>query len=404
MIAVSTTAPPAAAGTLPLTGLLVLELGSSIAGAYCGKLMAAFGADVVKIEEPSGDPVRRRGPFAGDQPDRERGLLHLYLDTGKRSVTLAVGEPTGRDLLAGLIARADVVLNGGPAGLELAALTDRQVSELNPAAVLAHVTAFGREGPYVDYLDTDLVLLALGGLLSLLGHPGKPPVRLGGQQAYYQTGLAALNGILTALFVRDHDGHGQVVEVAAQEVIAFTEWKSAVYYQANHRRRTRGGLDSQWIVVRCQDGFLGFVYRIQNWPQILELIGDPELAGERFATRALQIRNREAMRAIIERWTSARKKSDVYHSAQALGIPVGMVADMADIVASDQYRYRAFLEPVDHPATGAASYPATPAEFNGVRPRTGRAPLLGEHNETVLCGLLGVSPPDLRRLHERGVL
>ena len=229
-------------------------------------------------------------------------------------------------------------------------------------------------------------------------------MRLGGQQAYYQTGLAALNGVLTALFVRDRDGRGQVVEVAAQEVIAFTEWKSAIYYQANHRRRTRGGLDSQWIVVRCQDGFLGFVYRIQNWPQILQLIGDPELADERFATRALQIRNREAMRTIIERWTSRRTKSDAYHSAQALGIPVGMVADMADVVASDQYRQRSFYEQVEHPAAGTARYPAAPVEFNGMRPRTSRAPLLGEHNETVLCGQLGLSTLDLRRLQQRGVV
>jgi crotonobetainyl-CoA:carnitine CoA-transferase CaiB-like acyl-CoA transferase len=389
----------------PLDDLHVVELGSGIAGAFCAKLLAGFGADVVKVEPPAGDATRRLGPFADDVPGPERSLLFLYLNTGKRSVTLDTASPTGRSLLAQLVAGADIVVDtlglGVLAGL---GLPYEQIAVLNPGAIVVSISPFGEDGPYHQYVGTELVLLALGGLLKMVGEPDREPVRLGGYQAQYLTGISAFTGALAALHARDRDGLGQWIPVSAQESVAFTEWKSSVYEQATGKPRQRGGRQSQWTVLRASDGFVAFVYQDDNWPQVIGLIGDERLADERFRTRAGRLAHREEIKSLLEGWTRRHPKRDVYHRAQAQGIPVGLVADMADLLDSPQYRERAFFAEVSHPATGPMPYAGLPARLNGERPAVSRAPLLGEHNLAVYGSDLGLSSTDLVRLHERGVV
>jgi crotonobetainyl-CoA:carnitine CoA-transferase CaiB-like acyl-CoA transferase len=389
----------------PLEDLRVVELGSSLAGAFCGKLLAAVGAEVVKVEPRDGDPNRRLGPFAADRPDIEGSLIYLYLNTGKLGVTLTLSSPTGQDLLRRLLADADVVLDGlGRGQLDALGLEYADLAAQSPGVVLTAITCFGDEGPYRDHLDGELVLMALGGLLNMVGEPEREPLRLGGYQAQYVTGLSALTGTLAALFARDLSGRGQRVEVSAHESVAFVEWKSGIYYQSNGQVRRRGGREAQWVVLRCCDGFVAFVYQDENWPGVIELIEDPRLEDPRFESRAGRLAAREELRAIFERWTLRRPKTEVYHAAQARGIPVGMVADVADLVASPQYAARDFFETIDHPATGAVAYPGLACSFDGVRPASGRAPLLGEHNRAIFQERLGLAPAEVASLHAKGVI
>jgi crotonobetainyl-CoA:carnitine CoA-transferase CaiB-like acyl-CoA transferase len=392
-------------GLLPLADLRVLELGSSISGAFCGKLLAAFGAELIKVEPPGGDPCRRLGPFAGDRPELERSLPFLYLNTGKLSVTLGPESASGRVLLGRLASDAQIVLDSlGPGRLEALGLPYAQLAGLSPGIVLTSIADFGSDGPYRDYLGGELVLLALGGLLNMIGEPEREPLRLGGYQAQYVTGLSAFTGTMAAIHERDATGRGQRVEVSAQESVAFVEWKSGIYYQADGQLRRRGGRKAQWLVLRCRDGFAAFVYQDEHWPGVRDLIGDDRLADARFDTRAGRLAHREELRPLLEAWTAQRPKTAVYHQAQAAGIPVGMVADVADLVASPQYAARGFMATVDHPATGPAQYPGAPCTLDGDRPAPRRAPLLGEHNPAIYLDRLGLTTTEAVGLRERGVI
>ncbi len=271
---------------------------------------------------------------------------------------------------------------------------------------MVSISPFGDSdtGPYRQYVDSELVVLALGGLLNMVGSPDREPVRLGGYQSEYQAGTAAFTGLLAALHSRDLDGLGQRVEIAAQETVAFTEWKSAIYYQATGQLRQRGGVLSQWVVLPCSDGFAAFVYQDGDWPRVVTLIQDERLADDRFLTRRGRLTFADELRGYLQAWTCQRTKLEVYHTAQANGVPVGMVADMADVLDSPQYRDRQFFDRIDHPSTGIAEYPGLPVRFNGERPRTTRAPLLGEHNRAVYERRLGFDEQTVTRLRERGII
>jgi crotonobetainyl-CoA:carnitine CoA-transferase CaiB-like acyl-CoA transferase len=390
---------------LPLSDVVVLELGSSIAAAYCGRLLAAFGATVIKVEPPDGDPMRAMPPFAANVRGPEASLSYMYLNGGKQGITLASGSASGRGLLAGLVANADVVLDAmGPGVLPAQGLPFAQISALNPATILMSITPFGNDGPYRDYVASELVLLALGGLLKLVGRVERTPIRLGGYQAQYQGGLAALAGTLAALHARALTGRGQEAEVAVQEAVAFTEWKSAIYFQATKRLRMRGGEQSEWTVLPCRDGFLGFVFREKEWPNVKRLIDDPRLEDPRFASRASRLALRQELRGLLEAWSMTRTNLEAYHEAQAAGVPAGMVTTMADLLESPQYRDRAFFDEIDHPATGPIRSPGVPVLLNGQRPRAGRAPLLAEHNDAVYGERLGLDSGELARLRARRVI
>lgn len=385
-----------------LGGVRVLEVGTGIALSYCGKLFAQFGAEVLKVEPPSGDSLRRRGPFVHGHARTESSLLFQYLNTGKHSATLDHASDTGRDLLSRLVDGVDVIIEAREPGRG----DIRLAGDLPLAAstILVSLTPFGEGGPYEEYLATELVLLALGGLLYLVGEEDQEPLRLGGYQAQQVQGLSAFTGALAALHVRELTGLGQRVDVAAQDCVASVEWKGGTYYQANGVIRRRGGSQGQWLILPCQDGVVAFVYQDTHWPAVKALMADPRLEDARFASRAGRLRHREELRGLLSGWTLARGKHDVYLAAQERGIPVGMVADVAELIASPQNQQRHFFQTVDHPSTGPVLHPGPPVTVDGVRPMTRRAPLLGEHNATIYGEQMGIPSRAIDGLRERGVI
>ena len=191
-----------------LAGLRVLELGAMVAVPYCGKMLASLGGDVVKIEPPkSGDPSRRRGPFPGDSPHPERSGMFLYLNTGKRGVTLDVNDPQGREMLWQLAATTDVIVHDSPPALAAArGLEQEALSEINPRLIVAAITPFGSSGPNAGYAAHDVNLFHAGGEGNLLPNglaldtfPDRAPIAAGGMMASYQGGLTAAVGILGAV-------------------------------------------------------------------------------------------------------------------------------------------------------------------------------------------------------------
>src|SRR5438552_156196 len=246
-----------------LSGYRVLDLSGEI-GHFCGKLLAGMGADVIKVEPPDGDPLRRIAPFFQDEPGLERSLRWLLLNAGKRGITLDATQPDGRLLLEALLSGADAVIDSlSVAEREALGWQPPEMATRFPHLVWTSITGFGQDGPRAGWRWSDLIGQATGGLMFLLGEPDRPPVRMGPPHGYYQPTLQAAVGLAAALFERGSSGLGQHVDVAMQEAVTYTLQGpgTAVGYwvQMGSALRRQGGrfqvgARSVLLLQECADG------------------------------------------------------------------------------------------------------------------------------------------------------
>jgi crotonobetainyl-CoA:carnitine CoA-transferase CaiB-like acyl-CoA transferase len=369
----------------PYDDITVVELGETIAPAYVGRQLADLGACVIRVDDPSGNGLYGAPPTVGiDDAGRPVSGEYLHLCRNKRSIALDLESDAGRALLRELIARADVLIDG----LGLDRLTQLGLPHAQLLArgdlIVTSITPFGLTGPYRDLHASDLVVMALGGLLNLVGDPSREPLSLGGSQAQYAAGVCAFTGTAAALLYRDRCRRGQLVDVSALESVAFIEWKSGSNYEATGSVRRRVGDRSHNLVLPTRDGWFGLLYTDPNWPQLRDLTGVEALNDERFSTREGRAAHADELRALLSDWFATRTKHEIYHAAQARKIPAGMVATVADLLESDQYAARGFWQTVEHPSTGPLTYTGTGYRMTGYEPPMGRAPVLGEDTDAVL--------------------
>ncbi len=394
-------------GLALLGGVRVVEVAQGVSGPLAGKYYAALGADVLKVEPPAGDWARRAGPFPGDLPHPEKSGLFLYLNTGKKGVSLNLDTATGGRVFRRLVADADILIYGGPAGyLEARGLGYRELSALNPRLVTVSVTDFGEDGPYRDFKGGELIAQALGGVLYLSGDPDREPLKVGGNTIQYLAGYLAFTGGLIAYYHAAATGEGQLVEVSLLESAVFAhhyanlEWA----FKGEIKRRRR----DQSPTYRTGDGgyvTLSIIYRDVYWPTLMRLIGRPDLIDDpRFRDQASRRDHWAEIDAVLTEHFKTEKAEEFYHRAQAERVPVGYLCTPADLLESAQYRARGFFREVDHPVAGRLTYPGIPFKLDEADWDLGRAPLLGEHNEEVYCGRLGYSKADLTVLRDRNVI
>jgi crotonobetainyl-CoA:carnitine CoA-transferase CaiB-like acyl-CoA transferase len=395
----------------PLEGLRILDLTSGVSGPWCTKLLADYGADVIKIERPVvGDPSRGHGPFPGGVPHREKSALFLWLNTSKRSVALDIATGTGRDVAMQLAAQCDaVVLDQRPSELAVLRLTPDAFHAVNPRLAITSVTAFGQSGPYADYLATNLTSYAAGGQHYLCGDPDREPLQSGGYQAEYQAGTWAFGATLCALHDARRTGIGQVAEVAGVEVMASIleiYLPDYAYRKSEALTTRRGNIASAAVgIYTAADGWIGIHAMPKNWPQLLDAMDAHWMSSdERFADNRARLKNDGELSAELYAWTTSVTRAEAYERAGKARAPISPVNTMADLLESPHLRERAFFREVDHPATGAMRYPGPPSSMSATPPAPGRAPLLGEHTSDVLCGMLGIAPRDLTRLAAAGVI
>ncbi|MEU1802717.1 CoA transferase [Streptomyces sp. NPDC019937] len=313
----------------PLTGLVVAELDSSLALAFCGKYLAGLGADVTVY-----------GPRLTEYDE----VVRDYVDDGKHLST----EPRPARTLGDY----DVVL------------TSDVPSGLPDHVVTVVVTDQGRTGPHPAWAGGDFLAQARSGLMSLVGVADRAPLAIGGHQIAYSAGLAAFTGTMVALHQRDKDGRGQVVETSLLEVAAYIEWKGRMYHQAGNVL-TRGDRSGP-IVTECGDGPFGFYYRPTDWPAILHVFGSERLDDPRFADHRQRVRHTRELAEVISELSAGLSRDELYHRLQAVGVPAGPIYTPTDLLRSEQYRERGFLVPMD--AAGPESIqPALPVTFNGAR-------------------------------------
>jgi crotonobetainyl-CoA:carnitine CoA-transferase CaiB-like acyl-CoA transferase len=389
-----------------LGDIRVLDLSQDTAGPFCAKLLAGLGAEVIKVEPPGvGDVSRCAGPFAHAAPHAEQSAAFLYLNTGKKSITLDITSPTGADILRRLVQECDVLVESFPPGfLEQHGLGYAALEQHHARLIYTSITPFGQTGPYRDYKGAEIVAQALGALMYTIGLPAHEPLKIGGNAALYTTGMSAFSATMLALYVRDAAGYGQHVDVSAMETITVAQIHSAVQHQLGHTPTRRDN-----TLVRAQNGWvhpgLERGVRADTWRRVCDMIGRPELVDDaRFNTPEVRREHQQELLAIIGEWTVTRPKEEIYHTLQALQSVAGYVATVADLCASEQLLARQFFHRLDHPDAGAALYPGAPFTMSGETWHHDRAPGLGEHNVEVYCDRLGYTTEELAHLRGAGVI
>ena len=396
-------------GPSGLGDLRVLDLSDGIAGAYCTKLFADYGADVVLLEPPGGHPLRRLGAFAGGAPDAEAGAPWLYLSTNKRSVTLDIRTPTAQALFRRMVEEANVIVESfRPGTMESLGLGFEALRGIKRRIVLLSVTPFGQTGPRAGWPATNLTSFASGGMMSLTGEPDREPLVNGGSQAHYQAGLQGFAAAATAAFNADSLEVPQHIDLSAQECMAsalelYLPWWA--YLKRDISQRKGNVLSAVVGIYPAADGHLGFHIMPRNWPWFAKAMGREELVDdERFKPSHARLQNNDELEAIIYEWAGKQNAKELYESAGAERVPVAFVHSMSDLLASEQLRDRGYFQRVEHPVAGEQTYAGAPFRMADVEWQAGRAPLLGEHNDEFYCEELGLSHEALVRLRAAAVV
>jgi len=387
-----------------LAGVRVLELTDEI-GQLCGKLLADMGAEVIKVEPPAGSSVRQVGPYRGDRPSPEESLTFWHYNTSKRSVTLDPAEAAARQGIRDLIAISDVVIESQPPETHRAlGLAYTDLSAAHPDLIVCSVTPFGRGGPWASYQATDIVQLALGGIMASTGYdtiPGAPPIAPTGGQSWNVASHFAALGICVALLHRERGGSGQHIDIAVHDCLAVTTEMAFHFYEYNDvvvRRQTgRHALPDPTPPqnFRTRDGhFINAMLVYLDTRKWLDLVawlsatGDAEDLDEDFYLIPEILAERlHHVADVVGRFIAKHDLDFLYHGAQERKLawsPIRAVEDLQNDrhLADD----RAFFTTVDHPELGAQyPYVGAPAKFSRSNWEIRRrAPLLGEDNQVVL--------------------
>ena len=395
----------------------VLDL-SGPEAVFCGKLLADYGADVVRVEPPGGDPSRSRGPFAGDEEGPDRSLYFLFYNTNKRSITLDLQAERGRDLFRSLVAQADVIVESHPVGyLDSIGLGYEDLRQINPGIVMASVTPFGQTGPWKDYKSNDLIALASSGFMQITGEPDGPPMRQGNDQSHFPGAQYAAASILGALYHRDFGGgEGQHIDVSLQEALItyYTDAHPALAWMLLGDNVTRVGATSTLVIplgaYPSSDGWISAgIITPREWDAlsewIYEVTGNEEVLNEAYkGGNQDRAPYNDIITALVIDFTTRYTSEYLFHEGQRRNLVFIPVNTVSDLLADPQLEASNFWFGIDHPETGTLQYPQGVFDSEEVSPATSAAPTLGQDNEAIYAGELGLSEAELSSLKSEGVI
>ncbi len=399
-----------------LSGVKVLDLTHLIAGPYCTRILAGFGADVLKIERPGeGDGARRVGPFLDDVPGPERSALFLYLNSNKRGVTLDLKSPRGAEIFKEMVEDADVVVeNFSPGVMKRLGLDYASLKEINPRLVMTSVSNFGQTGPYAQHGSSHLTAWGMSGARYTNGRAGERPVQLGGWITHYVAGIYGTIGTATALLQRTTTGAGQHVDVSMMDSAIMLACHPSSIYSFTGRVHTDHSGRSGREVLETRDG--GFVsasaWTYPQWERLFALLGAPEVTDDPEFKASFEIGNEKArrsnrglIRTTIAEKVKDRDRMELFDKAMEWMVPLVLVATTQEVLDSPQLRAREFFEEVDHPVIGKAELPGAPFKMSET-PWIGSnaAPTLGQHNSEVYTKRLGLADTEISLLSRQGVI
>ena len=395
-----------------LDDIKVLDLGHYIVGPYCAKLLADYGAEVIKIERPDdGDPARRLGPFPQDLPDPEKSGLFLLLNTNKLGITLNLKTEAGKEIFKELVRDVDILVeNFEPRVMPGLGLGYEDLKKINPRLVMTSISNFGQTGPYRDYKATEIVLAAMGGNMYVSGDYDRGPLMHGAPISQHMGGQNALMSALISLYHQRDTGQGQHIDVSLMETVT-----SSIPYAINYytymgaiwaripKERPLFGPDHLWP---AKDGYVGMtIIRSMDFAEVGAFLGIPELAHPKFATNEGRIEHAAELKRLVLDKLMEWEKMRFFEEGHLWRFMTSAEFTPTELLANKQLHARGYFQELEHPVAGKLPYPGevlglteTPAQLN--RP----APLLGQHNEEILCGRLGYSKEDMARLKETGTI
>jgi crotonobetainyl-CoA:carnitine CoA-transferase CaiB-like acyl-CoA transferase len=392
-----------------LEGCLALDL-TDLRGQFCGKLLHDLGMEVIKIEPPQGDPVRRLGPFARDEPSLEGSLRFAYLNAGKKSLTLDLGSSQGRELLLRLAEQADVLLESfAPGELERLGLGRAALQARNPGLVVASISGFGQDGPYRDYQCPDIVGFAMGGLMYISGEATLPPVQAPETQSFTYASVYAATGVLLALWQRDQDQVGRSVDVAVQEAIASQEQMIRTFGHGG-RSITRHGSQHEYVapatVFPTKDGYVYLFVSQAHWKLLLQLWPDhpKELDEPSWEPNHARRAQADWINACMSTYTLQFTKDEFARFMQKNGIPCLPVNTPAEFAETEQVKFRQLFGTSEHPVLGTYQQVGFPVLINGEREPVSPPPLLGQHTRELLMTRLGLSAGAIELLFSQNII
>ncbi|MDR3591370.1 MAG: CaiB/BaiF CoA-transferase family protein [Negativicutes bacterium] len=392
----------------PFGKLLVLDLTRVLAGPYASMMLADYGADVVKIETPEiGDDSRGFGPFVGKE-----SAYFMSLNRGKRSMTLNLKLPEAQELFKEMVKKADIVLeNYRPGTMEKFGLGYEVLRQINPKIIYAACSGFGHSGPYMEKAAYDVIVQGMGGIMSITGHEGGEPTRVGASVGDITAGLFTVIGVLTALYARTVSGVGQKVDVGMLDCqVAILENAIARYLVTGNVPGPIGNRHSSitpFEAFSAKDGYI--IIAVGNdrlWARFCELIAREELiADERFGTNAARTQNQKPLKAILDGVFPAKTVDEWIEVLEGAGIPCGPINTVDRVLKDPQVVAREMIVEVEHPVAGKLKMPGLPIKLSATPGAVEEAaPLLGQHTEEILAELLGMSPARVAELKARKVL
>jgi succinate---hydroxymethylglutarate CoA-transferase len=391
-----------------LAGIRVLDLTRVLAGPSCAMMLGDMGADVIKVEPPTGDDTRSWGPpFAGGE-----AAYYLGVNRNKRSMTLNVAVPAGQKVLASLIARADVVIDNFKLGtLARWGFTDQWFDTQAPAAVRCSITGYGTTGPKAALPGYDFVLQAESGLMSITGDPDGPPTKYGVAIVDVCTGMLACNAILAALNARHASGRGQKVEVSLFEsaLHMLINVASNVLVAGSGGGRYGNGHASivPYTTYQAKDAMMAIaIGNDTQFAKCAAVLGHPEWASdERFATNRARVAHRDLVDGGIGEALAAGTADAWIAKLRAAGVPCGRINSVAEALADEQTQARQMIETVTHPTIGDLRLTGLPYKFSATPAGVRRPPpLLGEHTEEILREEVGLDAAAIDALRRDGVV
>ncbi|MFH1604307.1 MAG: CoA transferase [Pseudomonadota bacterium] len=394
---------------LPLSGTVVLDLSQIYNGPYATFMMAAAGADVIKIEPPGGEHMRRRTVDKGPR------LPYAMLNAGKRSLCLDLKTAAGRDILLRLAEVADVLVeNFAPGVLDKLGLGAAVLRARNPRLVYASSSGYGADGPYRDYPAMDLTVQAMSGIMSVTGYPGEPPLKAGPALCDFNAGVHLYGAVVTALLQRAHTGRGCAVEVSMLEASYFSLASSlGMIYAQPDRAYARtgnrhGGLTlCPYNVYPAKDGHIAIIVNHEeHWKSLLTALGQEALIGDpRYSSMQKRASRMDEVDALVSSWTQPLPRDELFARLVAHRVACAPVRELVEVMHDPHLHARGALRWVEHPEYGRIAATASPLRFDGkaMLPEPPSVPL-GADSRTVLQEKLGMSDVEIKSLHASGVI
>lgn len=406
-------------GAIPqkaLQGIKILDLTQIYAGPYCSMLFADMGAEVIKIEPPWGEIIRDNPPLVkqgeGGPHDRSRSGYFLTLNRNKYGITLNLKHPRGVEIFKKLVKVGDVVLeNYAPGVMKRLGIDYPVLCEINPRIIMCSISGFGQWGPYSERMSFDIIAQAMSGLMSVTGHPDAPPTKVGTSLGDVAASLHAAFAIMAALWFREKTGEGQYIDVSMQEcMVAILEGAIPRWTIGKELLTPIGSMNPHecpMAAFRCKDGYI-IIATVgdEHWQRFCRAINRPDWATDpQYKTKRQRWEKKYLLQEEIEKITTQYTVKEVGEMLDRERVANSPILNIQQVVDDPHLKARAYFVEVEHPIIGRAKIPGVPFKLSKTPGMVSRpSPLVGEHNELILKKYLGMSPEDVQRLKEAGVL